>query len=173
MSLSCSKISCIAHPIRDHNSRSGFLHRKDGCRKPPLDESTIAVSITRSSLYLQLLVSVTICGGVGCYTLYYFYEKRRNQKPQLRFRRILCDNSDSPFKHLILESDTESPSSKSLCHPYRDQILQLNDSCFPYIRKEPAWPDLRVPWVWVDTKRGLDDLIRELKVSAFLLSFLN
>eukprot|EP00210_Caulerpa_lentillifera_P000734 g711.t1 len=113
--------------------------------------------------WTKILISVTFLGGVSCYAIYLFYEKRWKEKPQLRFKRVFCDNTDAAFQHLSTDFNTKTPTTDTNCHPYRDRILHLKNNLTPHAKAEPMLPNLSVPWVWVDSNRNLMELVRELK----------
>ncbi|XP_030539698.1 protein RRP6-like 3 isoform X1 [Rhodamnia argentea] len=80
---------------------------------------------------------------------------RADSKPQDSFRRVLADNSYSPFKHLKLEDGDSSYS-----HPYEAEITALLDC--PQL-EFTFYPDEKIPttrdtYTWVETEQQLNEL---------------
>ncbi|XP_039168932.1 protein RRP6-like 3 isoform X2 [Eucalyptus grandis] len=94
-------------------------------------------------------------GGGACYL-------RAESKPQHGFRRVLADNSYSPFKHLKLGGSDDVDSSNS--HPYEAEITALLDS--PRL-ESTFYPDDKIPmtsdvYTWVETEQQLEELANVL-----------
>ncbi|KAF3330079.1 Exosome complex exonuclease RRP6 [Carex littledalei] len=91
------------------------------------------------------------------------------KKPQEKFKRLLADNSYSPFKHL--NHDTKGSPNK--LHPYEEDIthLLLNPPTLPmFVSDNGNAPlDMSCSYTWVDTEPQLESLaglLRREKVFA-------
>ncbi|KAA8526511.1 hypothetical protein F0562_008286 [Nyssa sinensis] len=84
---------------------------------------------------------------------------KTEQKPQDKFKRVLADNSYSPFKHLKLNDSNNEISSNS--HPYKAEITPLLD----YPQFEFNFVDgnmdmeMSDSYVWVETDSQLQELV--------------
>ncbi|KAJ4760723.1 hypothetical protein LUZ62_071098 [Rhynchospora pubera] len=80
------------------------------------------------------------------------------EKPQEKFKRVLADNSYSPFKHLKRD-DKGSPTE---LHPYEEEITHLlqNPSVLPdFVSDNGNVPlDMSGSYTWVDTEPQLKSL---------------
>lgn len=89
-------------------------------------------------------------------------------KPQDTFKRVLADNSYSPFKHLKLNDLNNETASD--CHPYGEEIAALLEKPnmeFSFVKENGNYKTGN-PYVWVDTEAQLRDLADELsKVRVF------
>ncbi|KAK9284591.1 hypothetical protein L1049_023767 [Liquidambar formosana] len=103
------------------------------------------------------------------------YRRRRNRKchpnscylhsepkPQYAFKRVLADNSYSPFKHLKLNDSNNENSSNS--HPYEVEITALLEKPgveFSFVNGDM---DLKMcdSYVWVETEDQLRELVDAL-----------
>ncbi|KAL0362378.1 UNVERIFIED_CONTAM: protein RRP6-like 3 [Sesamum calycinum] len=89
-------------------------------------------------------------------------------KPQYSFKRVLADNSYSPFKHLKLHAaDSQSDEEYSNLHPYKGEIskliknpnvafLEVLDGC------EKGVLEMGDSYVWVETEAQLRELVEVL-----------
>nr|CAD1819223.1 unnamed protein product [Ananas comosus var. bracteatus] len=99
------------------------------------------------------------CGGGG--------RRRRRcfepeEKPQNRFKRVLADNSYSPFKHLKCEGKEKGVSLKM--HPYEEEINSLLDDP-PLISNfcsNNKYSDMSTSYSWIDTEAQLESLTKLL-----------
>ncbi|XP_037476960.1 protein RRP6-like 3 isoform X1 [Triticum dicoccoides] len=97
------------------------------------------------------------------------------EKPQGRFKRVLADNSYSPFKHLRRqgadqavdghpdEAKPQPQESSEKMHPFEDEITSLLDnptrySTFCNFTPSSQCPELRNSYNWVNTKAQLEHL---------------
>ncbi|KAI9177536.1 hypothetical protein LWI28_016403 [Acer negundo] len=80
-----------------------------------------------------------------------------DQKPQHNFKRVLADNSYSPFKHANYDK------SSSL-HPYEVEIKALSENLRPEFNFVTDKVDLKMSdlYVWVETKSQLEELANKL-----------
>ncbi|WVZ66082.1 hypothetical protein U9M48_015356 [Paspalum notatum var. saurae] len=97
------------------------------------------------------------------------------EKPQARFKRVLADNSYSPFKHLRRQSaepggaegDVTPPppqESSQKIHPFEEEITTLlnNPPGFHSFMLGDQCPEMSTPYNWVDTEVQLEHLARLL-----------
>ncbi|GMH07179.1 hypothetical protein Nepgr_009019 [Nepenthes gracilis] len=80
-------------------------------------------------------------------------------KPQYAFKRILADNSYSPFKHLKLnDSNNEQPLHS---HPYGTEIMSLLDDPQIDIRlfHGSMKTEMTGSYIWVETESQLHELV--------------
>ncbi|CAO2814378.1 unnamed protein product [Amaranthus hypochondriacus] len=80
-------------------------------------------------------------------------------KPQSTFKRLLADNSYSPFKHFKLPDSTDAKLSNS--HPYEREILTLlTNSQLDYdIFDEIAMTGMTKSHIWVESESQLRELV--------------
>ncbi|KAF8700370.1 hypothetical protein HU200_034305 [Digitaria exilis] len=97
------------------------------------------------------------------------------EKPQARFKRVLADNSYSPFKHLRRQvaqpggAEGEAPplpsqESSERVHPFEDEITSLlnNPPDFHNSTLGDQCPEMNTSYNWVDTEAQLEHLARLL-----------
>ncbi|XP_021308048.1 protein RRP6-like 3 isoform X2 [Sorghum bicolor] len=97
------------------------------------------------------------------------------EKPQARFKRVLADNSYSPFKHLRRQSaqpgsaEGEGPlpppqESSQKVHPFEEEITSLlnNPPDFHSFMLGAQCPKMSTTYNWVDTEAQLEHLARLL-----------
>ncbi|KAL2938237.1 Protein RRP6-like 3 [Bienertia sinuspersici] len=132
----------------------------------------------------KLKISIAFTFTIAVISLYYFNlhrRRRRNKanfspqicylssefKPQSTFRRLLADNSYSPFKHLQV-SDCINEKSSNL-HPYEDEIMTLlkNPQINSNIFEEISISGLNKSHVWVESKSQLQELVYALSEEKF------
>ncbi|KAJ4851231.1 hypothetical protein Tsubulata_022285 [Turnera subulata] len=82
-------------------------------------------------------------------------------KPQLSFKRVLADNSSSPFKHLKLNGDSDNETSSD-SHPYEKEIKDLVENPrFEFDDDLDMDMDLKMSdsYVWIETESQLKELV--------------
>lgn len=87
------------------------------------------------------------------------------QKPQCAaFKRVVADNSYTPFKHLINDDENASNS-----HPYEAEITALLKNPLPEIELGTEIADLEMKdsYVWVHTEMQLKELVDVLSEERF------
>ncbi|CAL5083207.1 unnamed protein product [Urochloa decumbens] len=97
------------------------------------------------------------------------------EKPQARFKRVLADNSYSPFKHLRRQSaqpggaEGEAPlltsqESSQRVHPFEEEITALLNKPpdFCNFMLADQCPEMHTPYNWVDTEAQLEHLAKLL-----------
>ncbi|CAH9089268.1 unnamed protein product [Cuscuta europaea] len=84
-------------------------------------------------------------------------------KPQHAFRRVLADNSYSPFKHLKVHSTSDECVD---LHPYKSEILNLlsepNVEALEMLNEDLEEMVSRDSYVWVETESQLQELAEVL-----------
>ncbi|KAK8498659.1 hypothetical protein V6N13_110193 [Hibiscus sabdariffa] len=92
-------------------------------------------------------------------------------KPQLSFKRVLADNSYSPFNHFNRQPDSVNEKSPSLTHPYEAEITALMENPLLQFSKIPMDGfDVKMgdSYVWVESEPQLSQLAQLLsEQSAF------
>ncbi|KAK8516768.1 hypothetical protein V6N13_080868 [Hibiscus sabdariffa] len=86
-------------------------------------------------------------------------------KPQLRFKRVLADNSYSPFKHFNRQSDSDHEKSPILAHPYEAEITSLVETpLLQFSRIAMGDFDMKMgdSYVWVESESQLSQLAQVL-----------
>ncbi|KAJ4976897.1 hypothetical protein NE237_002003 [Protea cynaroides] len=84
------------------------------------------------------------------------------QKPQSNFKRILADNSYTPFKHLNRNEANKEHSSN--LHPYEEEITALLENPtveFDFINGDFDM-EINGSAVWVETESQLEELVKVL-----------
>ncbi|XP_064962122.1 protein RRP6-like 3 isoform X3 [Musa acuminata AAA Group] len=82
-------------------------------------------------------------------------------KPQNRFKRVLADNSYSPFKHFKREGKEKEISLRM--HPFADEIASLLEHPpLTTFMTNHEYSDMSNSYVWIDTEHQLDLLARLL-----------
>ncbi|KAJ8513150.1 hypothetical protein OPV22_003584 [Ensete ventricosum] len=86
-------------------------------------------------------------GGICCSEL--------EDKPQNRFKRVLADNSYSPFKHFKQEGKEKEISLRM--HPFADEIASLLEQPpLTTFMTNHEYSDMSNSYVWIDTEHQLD-----------------
>ncbi|XP_039019103.1 protein RRP6-like 3 isoform X2 [Hibiscus syriacus] len=92
-------------------------------------------------------------------------------KPPLSFKRVLADNSYSPFSHFNSQPDSVNEKSPNLTHPYEAEIASLMESPLLQFSKIPMDGfDVKMDdsYVWVESQSQLSQLAQVLsEQSAF------
>ncbi|XP_073005732.1 protein RRP6-like 3 isoform X2 [Typha latifolia] len=80
------------------------------------------------------------------------------EKPQHRFKRVLADNSYSPFKHFKREGKEKGVSLKM--HPYEEEITSLLDNpvAFSNFVLNHEYSDISTSYTWINTEPQLEFL---------------
>lgn len=122
------------------------------------------MSASEDRVYLQVVACASICTGAVCWAMYTHWRAlQHRRKPQLGFKVVWSDNTDSEFQHLVL-NECEEPTSITH-HPYFETITNLILESTPRIRLvAPGGKPENLSWVWVDSKAQLKTLIQDLKV---------
>lgn len=113
-----------------------------------------ALSLLASALYRRRRWQKAADGRWRCSEL--------EDKPQNRFKRVLADNTYSPFKHLKREGKDKEMSLK--IHPYEEEITILLEQP-PTIMKfvtSHGCSDIGASYVWINTEDQLEFLARLL-----------
>ncbi|GAV66978.1 HRDC domain-containing protein/DNA_pol_A_exo1 domain-containing protein [Cephalotus follicularis] len=112
--------------------------------------SFVALSILFTSQYRRRRKQK--CPATSCYL-------RTDHKPQCTFKRVLADNSYSPFNHLKLNQKTHNEISSN-SHPYEAEIMALMEN--PQVEYDLVFDDLYLrmsdSYVWVETESQLSEL---------------
>ncbi|VFQ62172.1 unnamed protein product [Cuscuta campestris] len=91
------------------------------------------------------------------------YLKAEESKPQYAFKRVLADNSYSPFKHLKLHS---APDECLSLHPYKAEISDLlsepNVEALELLNQNLEELAGRDSYIWVETELQLQELAEML-----------
>ncbi|XP_061348771.1 protein RRP6-like 3 [Gastrolobium bilobum] len=91
-------------------------------------------------------------------------------KPQYAFKRLLADNSYTPFKHLNLNDSTSNGTfSASNSHPFEAEITALLKNPQPEIELGTEIVDMEMndSYVWIDTEMQLKQLVDVLTKERF------
>ncbi|RWR88447.1 protein RRP6-like protein 3 isoform X2 [Cinnamomum micranthum f. kanehirae] len=122
---------------------------------------------------IKAMLAITCFATISVFAVAIYYRRKKlkqkkktrslccsdwEKKPQNSFKRILADNSYSPFKHLKREGRQNENSNR---HPYEDEItVLLEHPSLPLslnISKEHT--DITDSYVWVDTISQLEALV--------------
>ncbi|WOH03213.1 hypothetical protein DCAR_0522609 [Daucus carota subsp. sativus] len=86
---------------------------------------------------------------------------KTKHKPQHSFKRVLADNSYSPFRHLNLNSSSQTTDNNFNLHPYKSEITQLMKNSKIQLMSNVEGkmiPEMKDSYVWVDTEFKLKEL---------------
>ncbi|WOL08050.1 hypothetical protein Cni_G16802 [Canna indica] len=136
--------------------------------------ATIGIEMLNAVVSIVLVSAIFVVASLIC--------RRRQQrasggnccseiedKPQNRFKRVLADNSYSPFKHFKREGKEKEISLK--IHPFAEEIASLMEQP-PALRTFIAsheFPKTNYSFVWIDTECQLEllaSLLRNEEVFA-------
>ncbi|XP_058729635.1 protein RRP6-like 3 isoform X1 [Vicia villosa] len=87
-------------------------------------------------------------------------------KPQSTFKRVLADNSYTPFKHLSVKASGSNENGSNL-HPYEAEITALLSNHQPEIELGAEKLEMNDSYIWVDTETQLKELVDALSKEMF------
>lgn len=132
---------------------------------------------------MKMLLTIASVAAISIFFTAQLYRRRRKQrrsqscylhsepKPQLRFKRVLADNSYSPFNHFNCQADSVNDKLPSLTHPYEAEITTLMENPqlqFCEITMDEFDMKMNDSYVWVKTELQLNELAQVLsKLRAF------
>ncbi|MED6147617.1 hypothetical protein PIB30_045531 [Stylosanthes scabra] len=90
-------------------------------------------------------------------------------KPQSAFKRVLADNSYTPFKHFKNPNDSSNNDKASNSHPFEAEITALLKNARPEIELSTEIVDMEMndSYVWVNTELQLKELVNVLSKERF------
>ncbi|XP_020973967.1 protein RRP6-like 3 isoform X1 [Arachis ipaensis] len=90
-------------------------------------------------------------------------------KPQSSFKRVLADNSYTPFKHLKNLNDSSNNDKASNLHPFEAVITALLKNSWPEIELTTEIVDMEMndSYVWVNTELQVKELANVLSKERF------
>ncbi|KAA3463468.1 protein RRP6-like 3 isoform X2 [Gossypium australe] len=126
----------------------------------------------------MLLTIVSVAAISIFFTAHLFSRRRRKQrrseircylhsepKSQLNFKRVLADNSYSPFNHFNRQSGSVKEKPSTLTHPYEAEITALMENPqlqFSKIAMDDFDMKMDDSYVWVESELQLSQLARVL-----------
>ncbi|KAK9924540.1 hypothetical protein M0R45_032905 [Rubus argutus] len=122
----------------------------------------------------KLKMIVVALASLSALSVFFLYRRRRkcpqtrcylrdDPKPQHGFKRVLADNSHSPFKHFNLDDSNDGDKSRN-SHPYEAEITALMESPPLELKCVTENLDLNMSesYVWVETETQLKELVEVL-----------
>ncbi|XVE74468.1 hypothetical protein DITRI_Ditri12bG0019400 [Diplodiscus trichospermus] len=133
---------------------------------------------------MKMLLTIASVAAISIFFTAQLHRRRRKQrraqsccylhsetKPQLIFKRVLADNSYSPFNHYDRQADSAKEKSSCLTHPYEAEITSLMENQqlqFSEIAMDGFDVRMDNSYVWVETESQLSQLAQVLsKQRAF------
>lgn len=128
---------------------------------------------------MKMLLTIASVAAISIFlTAHLFSRRRRKQrrseircylhcepKSQLNFKRVLADNSYSPFNHFNRQSDSVKEKPSTLTHPYEAEITALMEDPqlqFSKIAVDDFDMKMGDSYVWVESELQLSQLARVL-----------
>ncbi|KAK6242535.1 hypothetical protein SCA6_007924 [Theobroma cacao] len=137
---------------------------------------------------MKILLTIASVAAISIFFTAQLYRRRRRlkrpqsccylhsePKPQQSFKRVLADNSYSPFNHFNRQTDSVNEKSSSLTHPYEAEITALMENPqLLFLKTAIDYFDTKMGMqmndshVWVETESQLSQLAQVLsKEQAF------
>ncbi|KAL1106754.1 hypothetical protein V6Z11_D04G225300 [Gossypium hirsutum] len=127
---------------------------------------------------MKMLLIIASVAAISIFFTAHLFSRRRKQrrseircylhsepKSQLNFKRVLADNSYSPFNHFNRQSDSVKEKPSTLTHPYEAEITALMEDPqlqFSKIAMDDFDMKMGDSYVWVESELQLSQLARVL-----------